>query len=377
MIYLDNAATTKMYKEAIEAEIEVAENFYANSSSIHSFGMESENLIKETKNIFAKVINAKENEIYFTKGASESNNIVISSFASLENMAITTSIEHSSVFDAFNNYKYKKVIYLKNDKYGFVDLEDLKNKLNDNIKLVSIIYVNNEIGTIQDIEKISKIIKDYDENICLHIDATQALGKIDCNVKKLSCDTMSFSAHKFHGPKGLGGLYISNKFIGKIKPIIYGGRQQVISSGTDNHQAIYAAGVALKKQIEDKEYAYIKKLNSYLREKINSHISDSYIISPENDSSPYILDVAFKNIKAEVLVHYLEDSEIYVSSGSACSKGEDNRILKAIGLDKAYIDGAIRFSFSSYISFEDLDKTADVLKSGIEMIREFMWWSTY
>lgn len=377
MIYLDNAATTKMYKEAIEAEIEVAENFYANSSSIHSFGMESENLIKDTKKIFAKVINAKENEIYFTKGASESNNIVISSFASLENMAITTSIEHSSVFDAFNNYKYKKVIYLKNDKYGFVDLEDLKNKLNDDIKLVSIIYVNNEIGTIQDIEKISKIIKDYDEDICLHIDATQALGKIDCNVNKLSCDIMSFSAHKFHGPKGLGGLYISNKFIAKIKPIIYGGRQQVISSGTDNHQAIYAAGVALKKQIEDKEYAYIKKLNSYLREKINSHISDSYIISPENDSSPYILDVAFKNIKAEVLVHYLEDSEIYVSSGSACSKGEDNRILKAIGLGKAYIDGAIRFSFSSYISFEDLDKTADVLKSGIEMIREFMWWSTY
>lgn len=372
MIYLDNAATTKMYKEAIEAEIEVAENFYANSSSIHSFGMESENLIKETKKIIAKVINAKENEIYFTKGASESNNIVISSFASLENMAITTSIEHSSVFDAFNNHKYKKVIYLKNDNYGFVDLEDLKNKLNDNIKLVSIIYVNNEIGTIQDIEKISKIIKDYDENICLHIDATQALGKIDCNVNKLSCDIMSFSAHKFHGPKGLGGLYISNKFIAKIKPIIYGGRQQVISSGTDNHQAIYAAGVALKKQIGDKEYAYIKKLNSYLREKINSHISDSYIISPENDSSPYILDVAFKNIKAEVLVHYLEDSEIYVSSGSACSKGEDNRILRAIGLDKAYIDGAIRFSFSSYISFEDLDKTADVLKSGIEMIREFM-----
>lgn len=377
MIYLDNAATTKMYKEAIEAEIDVAENFYANSSSIHSFGMESENLIKETKKIFAKVINAKENEIYFTKGASESNNIVISSFASLENTAITTSIEHSSVFDAFNNYKYKKVIYLKNDKYGFIDLEDLKNKLNDNIKLVSIIYVNNEIGTIQDIEKISKIIKDYDENICLHIDATQAIGKIDCNAAKLSCDIMSFSAHKFHGPKGVGGLYISNKFIAKIKPIIYGGRQQVISSGTDNHQAIYAAGVALKKQTDDKEYAYIQKLNSYLREKINSHISDSYIISPENDSSPYILDVAFKNIKAEVLVHYLEDSEIYVSSGSACSKGEDNRILRAIDLDKAYIDGAIRFSFSSYISFEDLDKTADVLKSGIEMIREFMWWSTY
>ena len=370
MIYLDNAATTKMYSEVIEKEIEILENCYGNSSAIHSFGMKAENLIKEAKSIIAKVINANPNEIYFTKGATESNNIVVSSFASYGAKAITTSIEHPSIYDTFVNANYDEVIFLNNDRDGLVDLDDLKSKLDANIKLVSIIYVNNEIGVIQDIEEIRKIVKKYNENICIHIDATQALGKISCDVGKLGVDLMSFSGHKFHWPKGVGGLYVMKKFLSKIRPLLFGGRQQIISSGTDNHPAIYATGLALQMQISENEYAYIKKLNEHLRDKIAANIKDTYIISPEFKASPYILDIAFKNIKSEVLVHFLEDRGIYVSSGSACSKGEDNRVLKALGVSDDYIDGAIRFSFSSFISEEDLDEVVEVLKEGIEMIRE-------
>lgn len=183
---------------------------------------------------------------------------------------------------------------------------------------------------------------------------------------------MSFSAHKFHGPKQLGGLYIRKNIQAKIKPILDGGYQEIISSGTNNPPAIYAAGIALKEQIESNEYDYIESLNTYLRELIVKKIEDVYIISPEESVSPYILDVDFSNIKAEVLLHMLEEEEIYVSSGSACSKGEESRILKALGVDKKYIDGAIRFSFSSDISKEDLDFTVEVLQKSIEMIRMVM-----
>ena len=366
MIYLDNAATTKMYDEAIKAYVKAQEETFANPSALHSFGMEAENLIKESRKYIASVISARESEIFFTKSASESNNIAIKSF---EGTALTSKIEHSSVEEAFKNSKFTKVIFLDNDKYGFIDLDDLKNKLSKDLSFVSIIYVNNEVGCIQDIKQISKIIKTYNKDIILHIDATQALGKINCDVKALGVDMMSFSAHKFHGPKQMGGLYVKRDVIAKVKPILDGGYQEIISSGTSDAPSIYAMATALKKQIEADEYDYIKELNTYLRLLIKNNIDDYYIISPEKNSSPYILDVAFANIKAEVLLHMLEEEEIYVSSGSACSKGDDSRILSAIDLDEKYMDGAIRFSFSGEISKEDLDFTINILKRSIELIR--------
>lgn len=372
MIYLDNAATTRMYDEVIELEKEIEKNFFANPSALHSFGMQAENLIKETKNIIANELNCKGNEIYFTKGATESNNIIISAFSSQENSVLTSSLEHSSVFDTLNNNEFKQVKFIKNDKFGFVDVVDLKNKLDQYTKLVSIIFVNNETGTIQNIKEISKIIKDYNKNIFLHIDATQALGKIDCDINTLGVDSLSFSSHKFHGPKGVGGLYISQKFINKIKPILYGGRQEIISSGTYNTPAIVAMGKALLLMKEKNENEYIKQLNLYLRQLIQEHIKDYIIISPDKNVSYYILDVAFSNIKAEVLLHMLEDQQIYVSSGSACSQGKDSRILTNLKISKEFIDGAIRFSFSSDILKEDLDKTIEVLKKSIEIIRKVM-----
>ena len=373
MIYLDNAATTQISKKSQEARDFAENTYFSNSSSLHSFGMKSEELIDESKKIIGKVINANPNEIYFTKGATEANNIVISSFSGENSKAITTSIEHSSVFDSFNSYPYKEVIYLKTDRHGFIDLEELKEKIDDNdVKLVSIIYVNNEIGTIQDISSISRILKD--KNIILHIDATQALGKIDCDVKKLGIDLMSFSAHKFHGPKGVGGLYVKKNILSKLKPVLFGGRQQTISSGTDNHPAIYAMGIALNEHMANFDRESVKRLNLYMRNEILDNIEDIEINSPEDNFAPHILSAAFKNIKSEVLLHMLEQEEIYVSSGSACSKGNNNRILEALGVDDAYKDGVIRFSFTDTTSKEDIDKTIKVLKNSISEIRKVMIW---
>ncbi|WP_299032646.1 cysteine desulfurase family protein [uncultured Anaerococcus sp.] len=366
MIYLDNAATTKMYDEALEAYVDVCKNYFANPSALHSYGMDAENLIKDTKKYIGKLISADESEIFFTKSATESNNIAIKSF---DGLALTSKIEHSSVFNTFKNANFKEVRYIANDRYGFIDEEDLRNKLDKDVNFVSFIYVNNEIGTIQNIKKLTKIIKDFNKDIVIHIDATQAMGKIPCDVNNLGVDMMSFSAHKFHGPKQLGGLFVRKEIQGKIKPILDGGYQEIISSGTNNPPAIYACGIALKKQAESNEYQYIEKLNQYLRSEIEKNIEDSYIISPLKSSSPYILDVAFANIKSEVLLHMLEEEEIYVSSGSACSKGDYSRILTALGIDKRYMDGAIRFSFSAEITKEDLDFTLKILKDSIEMIR--------
>lgn len=372
MIYLDNAATTKISKKAQKARSFAEENAFANSSSLHSFGMKSNDLIRKSKDIISSIINSDPNEIYFTKGATEANNIVISSLAGKTSIALTSSIEHSSVYNSFNNNDFEEVVYLKNDKYGFININDLKEHLNKNVKLVSIIYVNNEIGTIQDIVEISKIVKSYNKNIILHIDATQALGKISCDVNDLKVDLMSFSAHKFHGPKGIGGLYVRKEVLNKIKPVLFGGGQQVISSGTDNHPEIYAMAIALKEQVESDEYNYINNLNIHMRKLIENNIPDYRFNTPNINYSPYILSVAFTNIKSEVLLHMLEDKDIYVSSGSACSKGNNNRILEGLGIDNKYMDGVIRFSFSRNISKADLDYTVEVLKESIDTIRMVM-----
>lgn len=375
MIYLDNAATTQISKKSQEARDFAENTYFANSSSLHKLGMKSHELIDQSKNIISKVINSKADEIYFTKGATEANNIVISSFSGKNSKAITTSIEHSSVFDSFNSYPYKEVIYLKTDRHGFIDLDQLIKNLDDEIKLVSIIYVNNEIGTIQDINTISKLIKDKNKDIALHIDATQALGKIDCDVKKLGVDFMSFSAHKFHGPKGVGGIYVNKNFLSKLNPVLFGGHQQVISSGTDNHPGIYAMGIALEEYTEIFDRNFVHELNLYMRRSLIENITDLEFNTPEENFAPHILSVAFKNIKSEVLLHMLEQEDIYVSSGSACSKGNNSRILEALNVDKDFKDSVIRFSFTDSTTKEEIDQTIEVLTKSIEEIRRVMIWS--
>ncbi|MDY3005463.1 cysteine desulfurase [Anaerococcus sp. AGMB00486] len=369
MIYLDNAATTRMYDEVIDIEKEFERNYFANPSALHSFGMEVEEKVKESRKFIADYIGSDENEIFFTKGATESNNIIINSFKSSENTAITSKLEHASVIDTFNNTQFKEVKLVDNDNFGFIDIKNLENLVDDKTNLISLIYVQNEIGTIQNVKKINEVIRNKNKNVFIHLDATQALGKIDCNVKNLGVDALSFSSHKIHGPKGIGGLYINKKKLGKIKTYLFGGRQELVSSGTLNAPAIYAFYKALSLSKEKEDIDYVKKLNLYLRNKVMDNIENIHVNSSIENSSPYILNISFEKIKSEILLHMLEEDKIYISSGSACSKGKDNRILDAIGLDDKYKDGSIRFSFSSDISFEDLDKVVRSLKKHVEEIR--------
>lgn len=185
---------------------------------------------------------------------------------------------------------------------------------------------------------------------------------------------MSFSAHKFHGPKGVGGLYVNKKFINKLSPILFGGRQQEISSGTDNHPGIYAMGIALKEHEEIFDRESVREINLYMRKLLMENISDIEINTPDDNVAPHILSVGFKKIKSEVLLHMLEQEEIYVSSGSACSKGNNNRILEALDIDDAYKDGVIRFSFTDSTTKEEIYKTVKILKKSIEEIRRVMIW---
>ena len=211
-----------------------------------------------------------------------------------------------------------------------------------------------------------------DRDIVIHIDATQALGKIDSDVKRLGVDLMTFSAHKFHGPKGVGALYVKSNLIDKMRPVTLGGRQQLVASGTDNHPAIYAMGLALEETLRRNKTSYLMELNLHMRSLIEDNIDNILILSPKENSAPHILTVCFENIKSEVLLHMLEQEKIYVSSGSACSKGNNNRILDALGVEDKYKDGMIRFSFSEEISKDDIDFTVEVLKKSVETIRMVM-----
>lgn len=369
MIYLDNAATTRMYDEVIDIEKDFEKNYFANPSALHSFGMEVEEKVKESRKYIADYLGSDESEIFFTKGATESNNIIINSFKSDDITAITSKLEHASVIDTFNNTDFKEVKLVDNDEFGFIDIDKLESLIDEDTKLISIIYVQNEIGTIQNIKKISEVIKNKNMDIFFHIDATQAFGKINCNVKNLGVDAISFSSHKIHGPKGIGGLYVNKNKLGKIKPALFGGRQEKISSGTLNAPAIYAFSKALELSNKKEDLDHVKKLNLYLRNKIMDSIEHIHVNSSLENSSPYILNISFEKIKSEILLHMLEEDQIYVSSGSACSMGKDNRILDAIGLDEKYKDGSIRFSFSTDISFKDLDEVVDSLKKHVEEIR--------
>ncbi|MDO4593877.1 MAG: cysteine desulfurase family protein [Tissierellia bacterium] len=369
MIYLDNAATTRMYDEVIDIESEMQKKYFANPASIHSFAMECENLIKDTKEFIAKYINAKPDEIFFTKGATESNNIAINSFSSDKKEAITSKLEHASVYESFKNSNYKDIFYVKNDKNGVFDLKDLENLITENTSLISLIHVNNEIATINDIEEIGRVIKTKNPNTIFHVDATQSFGKIKIDVKKAKIDIMSFSAHKIHGPKGLGAIFIKKDIINKLRPVLYGGRQEIVSSGTQNAPSIVAFKKALEIIDKRSNYEKIGEIKKYFIDRLNE-IEDKKIISNINMSSNYILNCAFKNIKSEVLVHFLEDEKIYVTSGSACSHGKKSRILENINIGDEYIDGSIRFSFDESITKKDIDKTIDVLKYAIKFIRE-------
>ena len=383
MIYLDNCATTKPRKEVIDLMCQALENDFANPSSLHTFGQSVENKVDKAREALSNLLNINSDNLYFTSGGTESNNIALNGFINknkhLGNEIITTPIEHSSVIEKLKSYEKQgfKIITCKVDKNGNIDLDDLYSKINENTILISLIHVNNELGTIAPVKEIIKKAKSINKNILVHVDGVQSCGKISVDLKDINCDSYSMSGHKIYGPKGIGALYLKEGLV--IDSLTKGGGQEKnLRSGTENVPAIIGLGKAA--ELMDKNFAkeqeHSKMIKEYLKEKISQNIDDFIINTPEN-SSNYVLSISFKSIRGEVLLHYLEQDEIYISTASACSSNgtDKNRVLDAINIDKAYEDGTIRICTSYETSKDDIDKFVEKLKIYVEEIRSIMGWS--
>lgn len=375
-IYLDNSATTKPYKEVVDKMLQALTEDYANPSSLHRKGIEVEKNIKLIRQNIAKSIGAKDKEIYFTSGGTESNNTIIRGIANLnkkrKNHIISTVIEHPSVLNTLKDLELEgfEITYLKVDENGKIDLNELKESIKPSTCLITIMHVNNEIGNIQPIAEIGKYLKTLDEKVYLHVDAIQSYGKINFRPSKYNIDFMSVSGHKFHGPKGIGFMYIKEN--NRLKPLLTGGGQEIgIRSGTENVPGIYGLGEAVKIINQDLNAVIekISKLKDMLKREIVNNIDDIKVNSPE-DGVCHILNISFRGVKGEVLLHYLEQKGIYVSTGSACSsKKKGSHVLNAIGLKPDEIEGAIRFSLSDTNSEDQIKEVVNVLKESVNDLR--------
>ncbi|GFN34225.1 cysteine desulfurase family protein [Tepidimicrobium xylanilyticum] len=379
-IYLDNCSTTKPREEVIEEMVHFLRDEFANPSSLHRLGFNVEKKIEKARENIANFLNVKKDEIYFTSGGTESNNMAIQSVINKYNRfgkhIITSTIEHSSVLNVLKHYEENgyDITYLEVDNRGFISLEQLKDSLRDDTILISIMFVNNEIGTIQPIWEIKKLLTERKLKALLHVDGVQAFGKIPIKLKEWKVDTFSFSGHKIHGPKGVGGLYVRNEL--KLNPIIYGGNQERgFRSGTENVPGIMGLNKAVEIMRDNfyKEREHVRNVKAYFVKRLIDEIENIHINTPLDDnSSPYILNVSFEYVRGEVLLHYLEDKGIYVSTSSACSsKGtEKSHVLKALGLPDRAIEGTIRFCFSYDNTIEDMEYTVKILKDSVEEIRQ-------
>ncbi|MFA6308400.1 MAG: cysteine desulfurase family protein [Clostridia bacterium] len=376
-IYLDNCSDTKPFKEVSDYICKTMNDSFGNPSSMHSMGIEAENIIKEARKTIAKTLKCSTNEIYFTSGGTESNNLAIRGYLSANKRQgkhiLTSKIEHPSVLNVFEDLKKSgyDVEYLDVDENGVIKLETLKKMIRSDTVLLSIIYINNEIGTIQSIGEITKLRDSINKKLCIHLDAVQAYGKIRISPKRLGIQMLSVSSHKIHGPKGCGAIFIDEKI--KIKPLVFGGGQERnIRPGSENVPGIAGFGMASEiiNSGIDENYNSMSKMKKMFVENLKKNFDDIKINSNEN-GSPYILNVSFLGVKAEVLLNHLNKKNIYVSTGSACSsrKSLQSHVLKAIGLRKEQTEGAIRFSFSSGNTESDIIKTIEALKEIIPQIK--------
>lgn len=376
--YFDNAATTRVAPEVQDIVKKVMDLDYGNPSSRHRKGAEAERYIKEAQDIIAGTLKAEPKEIIFTSGGTESNNMALigAAFANRRrgNHIISTRIEHASVYNPllFLEEQGFRITFLNVDRQGHVDPEELKQAICPETILVSVMMVNNEIGAIEPIEEIGKIIKKANPDIVFHVDAIQAYGKLKISVKRCKIDLLSVSGHKIHGPKGTGFLYVRDKV--KLRPIIYGGGQQRdFRSGTENVPGIAGLGMAAKliytnhaekiekiRQVKDTFLTGVRKLDG---------------VVDNSGEAPHIASVSFRGIeRSEVLLHALEAKGVYCSSGSACSSNHPaiSGTLKAIGVEDELLNATLRFSFSVYSSVEEAEYAVQVLAEELPKRREFV-----
>ena len=381
-VYLDNAASTRVSKPVIELMNKAMDEDYANPSAKHLKGMEAEKYLKEAAAKIAKTMKVSEKELVFTSGGTESNNMALIGAAMARQRygkhIISTAIEHSAVHQVLVHLADLGFEYsiLKVDEKGQISLEELKSLLRADTILVSVMYVNNEIGAVQDIKAIADIVHGYNKDIYMHTDAIQAYGKFKIFPKKEGIDLLSVSAHKLHGPKGSGFLYIDERV--NIKPIIYGGGQQRgLRSGTLNIPGIAGLGEAAKEAYEDfdKEVEYIYGLRDYLIDEITKLNDEGIKLNSEKGVkfAPHVLSISISGVRAEVLLHAMEERGIYIASGSACSSNHPglSGTLKGIGLKEEFLSSTVRVSFSKYNNKEELDFFLANLKELIPQLRRY------
>ncbi len=379
-IYLDNSSTTKVCLPAAEKVMECMTVVYGNPSSLHSMGFAAEKEMTKARASIAKQIGVKENEIIFTSGGTEANNLAV--FGAVEakkrfgNKIVTTAIEHPSVLGCMEQLEKNgfEVVYLKPDMTGAISPEQVMEAIDEHTVLVSMMLVNNEVGSILPIEAAAKAIKQKKSPALFHVDAVQGFGKYRIFPKREGIDLLTVSSHKIHGPKGMGALYISDKV--KIRPIVFGGEQQKnIRSGTENVPGIAGFALAAKMIYSDLEEktARMRKLKERFIEGIRQvdHVSVHGL--PDETSAPHIVSVGIAGIRSEVLLHTLEEKGIYVSSGSACSSNHPgiSGVLKGIGVEREYLDATLRFSLSEFTTEEEIDYTLKTLYNCIPMLRRY------
>lgn len=363
-IYLDNSATTRPYDEVTDIMVKMFKEDFGNPSSMHSLGVTAEKAVRKARKQVADRLGALEEEIYFTSGGTEADNTAIFGAAHAKkrrgNRIITTTVEHPAVLEAFKRLEQEgfETVYLPVDDECRVDMQAYKQALNDDVIFISVMTVNNEIGTIQPVKEMYDI---KPEGAIFHTDAVQAFGK----VKVPLTDLISISGHKIHGPKGIGALYIKKGTV--IEPFMVGGGQEKhFRSGTENVPGIAGFGLASELCGEND----IKKVKERLKNGLLTEIKDIKINTPE-DSADSVLNVSFLGTRSEVILHRLEQDGIFVSAGSACSSNKKGRshVLTAMGLKDDEIDGAIRFSFSEFNTVEDMDYVADRVKNAVTEFR--------
>lgn len=361
MIYFDNSATTKPYKEVLNSFLTVSSEYFGNPSSLHSFGGQAEKLLSQAREQSAKLIGVKPNELYFTSGGTESNNLAIKG-AALGNRnrgrhLITSSVEHPSVLTAMEQLEQEgfEITRLPVDKAGRVSVEDVKSSIRKDTILVSIMQVNNEVGTIQPIKEIGHMLKSH-PSVIFHVDAVQGIGKVHLDIYESRIDLLSISAHKIHGLKGTGALFIREGV--RIAPLFSGGNQErKIRSGTENVAGAVAMAKALRMTLDKSAEAMknMVELKNLLRNKLNE-IEKIQINTPIENSAPHILNFSLKGIKSEVFIHALEQKNIFVSTTSACSskkKAPSNTLLQ-MGVPEELAESAIRIS----LSFDNIEEEA-------------------